>query len=76
MKLDRTSAAGGETPQLGADRWIATCRRNQAITAAFSRLPCTYIELKDAGHHISEWDDKAMKTILQTSVDFLGKAFV
>jgi dipeptidyl aminopeptidase/acylaminoacyl peptidase len=38
--------------------------------------PCTYIELKDAGHHISEWDDKAMKTILQTSVDFLGKAFV
>jgi dipeptidyl aminopeptidase/acylaminoacyl peptidase len=36
---------------------------------------CTYVELPDAGHHLNEWDDKTRKTILQTSVDFIGKAF-
>jgi dipeptidyl aminopeptidase/acylaminoacyl peptidase len=34
----------------------------------------TYLEIKDAGHHISDWDEKMTKTILQTSVDFLAKA--
>jgi dipeptidyl aminopeptidase/acylaminoacyl peptidase len=35
----------------------------------------TYVELPDAGHHLIDWDDKTRKKILQTSVDFISKAF-
>ena len=35
----------------------------------------SYVELPDAGHHLDEWDEKTRRTILQTSVDFIGKAF-
>ena len=35
----------------------------------------SYVELPGAGHHLNEWDEKTRRTILQTSVDFIGKSF-
>jgi dipeptidyl aminopeptidase/acylaminoacyl peptidase len=34
----------------------------------------TYVELQGAGHHMNEWTDKHLKTILNTSIDFIGKS--
>lgn len=35
----------------------------------------SYVELPGAGHHADDWDEKTSKTVLQTSIDFIGKAF-
>ncbi len=37
--------------------------------------PVSYVVLPGAGHHVTDWDDKTYKTILQTSVDFIAKSF-
>ena len=35
----------------------------------------SYVELPGAGHHESEWTDKHLKTILNTSIDFIARSF-
>ena len=49
--------------------------REMAAALKGAGKTCTYIELEGAGHHEDEWDEKNTRTILQTSVDFIGKGF-
>jgi dipeptidyl aminopeptidase/acylaminoacyl peptidase len=60
----------------GTDDQIVDPAQSRQMADALKQAgkPYSYVEVKDAGHHMSEWDEKATRLILQTSVDFLAKA--
>jgi dipeptidyl aminopeptidase/acylaminoacyl peptidase len=76
-----THAAGIQVPVLllhGTKDDIVDISQSRAMNDALKHASKSvqYVELKDAGHHLDKWDDKTLRTILQTSVDFIGKSFV
>jgi dipeptidyl aminopeptidase/acylaminoacyl peptidase len=75
-----THVAAIKTPVLlmhGTKDKIVDPAQSREMAAALKSAgkTCSYVELPGAGHHLNEWDEKTRTTILQTSVDFIGKSF-